>query len=307
MRSRTTTLQFLKMLPSLPSLATDLFNNALAPFGRFLGRAERKPLSVKDSVLRQLCIADDELPKGLARLKHNLLLFPSHTPSQESNFCANSDFSVRARGGSPRDSYSPAPAYDEERFWGCVQDTIEQSPSLPDTIQTFKSLDYLDQIALACLAAGFHDCRAPDCLYYRGILENIVPVCRSWPGLRNWVLCITSCSLRVMRDKSVVVLHNAGDLDLSRRLRSQGVGDELSKNGLSHNWCEMREDLLARFRLHLFSCILLTYSGVAFDIGGTVLEADNLSGIDDSGLSGSIGRPWLPEDASSRRCPRLYP
>lgn len=31
-------------------------------------------------------------------------------------------------------------------------------------------------------------------------LEEVVPVCHSWPGLRNWVLCITSCSLRMIGD-----------------------------------------------------------------------------------------------------------
>ena len=50
-------------------------------------------LPVKKSVLHQLGIADDELPHGLACLKHNLLLSPSHTPSQESNVCTNSSLS----------------------------------------------------------------------------------------------------------------------------------------------------------------------------------------------------------------------
>ena len=159
-------------------------------------------LPVKNSVLRRLGIADDDLPHGLARLKQNMLL-PPHTPSsQGSNTCANSNFSVRVRGGlSLPNLILTEPTWPSSKtVWRHLKDTIAESPSRPDPGETFKSLSYLDQIALVCLAAGCHDCRAPDCLQYRSKLERVVPVCRSWPGLRDWVLCITSCVSRTASD-----------------------------------------------------------------------------------------------------------
>ena len=259
-------------------------------------------LPVKNSVLRQLGISDYELPHGLARLKYNLLICPSHTPSQESNICANSNFSVRVKINSTRAPRSLSPrswllyGLDGRKFQECLKDTIAESPTRPNPIDTFKSLHYLDQIALACLTAGFHDCRAPDCLQYRRKLESIVPVCRSWPGLRDWVLCITSCSLRTVRDINLSQYHTQD--------RSQGLGDEKSKNGLSAEWESWGEDLLSRFRNHLFACIVLTHTrrfGVDWDITGT-LEAEDLSGTE----SGSIGQLAPSKYAvSSRRCPVL--
>ena len=141
----------------------------------------RPSLPVKVSVLRQLGIADNELPHGLVRLKHNLLLSPSHTPSQESNICTNSGLSETQTGTI-------------EEIQRRLKHIIEESPTDPDVDfayinKVLKLASYLDQIALVCLAAGFRECRAPDCLQYRRKLESVVPVCHSWPGLRDWVLC----------------------------------------------------------------------------------------------------------------------
>ena len=264
-------------------------------------------LPVKNSVLRRLGIADHELPYGLRRLKDNLLIPPSHTPSQESNICPNSDSDVHVKlPRSPR--YKPSDHYRDhyggDWFKEWLKITIAKSPRHPDPIETFKSLNYLDQIALACLATSCHDCQAPDCLQYRRKLEGIVPVCRSWPGLRDLVLCITSCSLRRARDINLPRHHP--------RDRSQSLGDEKSKHGLSVEWSGWEYpgvDLLLRFRTLIAVFIVLTrkeeyYDG--WDIAGRVLEADNLVETDESGLSGSIGRPpvkWV----SSRRCRRFTP
>ena len=247
-------------------------------------------LPVKNSVLRQLGIADYELPHGLTRLIHNLLIAPAHTPPQERNICANSSYSGH-------ESWRSLPGPDGFWFLDRLRDTIAESPSRPDPIETFKSLHYLDQIVLACLAAGCHDCRAPDCLQYRKKLESVVPVCHSWPGLRDWVLCITSCSLRTAE---------AIDPD-----GPQGLGDKEVKDGLSMRWAWSCQDLLMRFRDHLLACIVLTQMqnfSDDWDIAGRTLEADNPPGTDESGLSGSIGRPW-PSDSvvSSRRCLRFTP
>ena len=141
-------------------------------------------LPVTNSVLRQLGIADYELPRGFARLKHNLLLSPSHIPWQESNICPNSGLSGPSTLG-----IEPLLEY--------LYDTI-RGPDAESKKKTFNSMYYLDQIAIVCLAAGLHACESPDCLHYRRKLERLVPVCHSWPGLRDWVLCITSCSLRAM-------------------------------------------------------------------------------------------------------------
>ena len=260
-------------------------------------------LPVRNSVLRQLGIEDYELPNGLARLKHNLLIPPSHTPSQESNTCANSDFSVRVRSNSTRASRNVTSLHAAPRFRECLKHTIAESPSHPDPIETFKSLHYLDQIALACLAAGCRDCQAPDCLQYRRKLESIVPVCRSWPGLWNWVLCITSCSLRTARDINLSQYHTQD--------RPQDLGDEKSKKGLSAAWQDWdEEDLLPRFRNHITACLVLTHREQFpddWDIAGRVLEADiNHLVTDESKLSGLIGRPATTK-VSSRRCPHFTP
>ena len=259
-------------------------------------------LPVKNSVLRRLGIADHELPQGLRRLKDNLLIPPSHTPSQESNICANSGSNdlVKPPRASPR--YDFRYHYCSDLFKGRLEITIAKSPSHPDPVETFKSLNYLDQIALACLATGCHDCQVPDCLQYRRKLESIVPVCHSWPGLRDWVLCITSCSLR-----------RARDINLSQYRphdRSLGRGDEKSKKGLSREWNNWDNDLLPRFRNLIAVSIVLTHSNQTngtWDIAGRVLEADHLVGTEESGLSGSIGQPLREVEVSSRSCHRFTP
>ena len=76
-------------------------------------------LPVKVSVLRQLGIADNGLPNGLARLKHNLLLSSSHTPSQESNICTNSGLSETQTGTI-------------EEIQRRLKHIIEESPTDPD-------------------------------------------------------------------------------------------------------------------------------------------------------------------------------
>ena len=256
-------------------------------------------LPVKNSVLRQLGITDD-VPHGLARLKHNLLIPPSHTPSQERNICANSALRGLATERR-RYQWQPPNRNGAQIFRERLKNTIAKSPSRSDPIDTFRSLHYLDQIALACLAAGCRDCRAPDCLQYRRKLESVVPVCRSWPGLRDWVLCITSCSLRTARDINLSQNHTQD--------RSQDLGDEMSKDGLSPEWDSWDIELLQRFRNHLTACIVLTHKAQIkgnWDITGTLVKIDNRVVADENELSGLIGRPLSePSIVSSRRCPVL--
>ena len=80
-------------------------------------------LPVKNSVLRQLGIADNELPHELARLKHNLLL-PPHTPSQGSNACANSNFSVDVSLYVPGRTWTSP---DSKPVWECLRNLPEYS------------------------------------------------------------------------------------------------------------------------------------------------------------------------------------
>ena len=165
-----------------------------------------------------------------------------------------------------------------------MKDTIAESPSRPDPGETFKSLSYLDQIALVCLAAGCHDCRAPDCLQYRSKLERVVPVCRSWPGLRDWVLCITSC-----------VSRTASDIDIWRKFPPN-----IMYVRFSNSWDDRIEDLLPRFRNHITACFALA-------VAERTLEVDNLVGTDKSGLTGHPRPPSMRCDVSSRRCPHFTP
>ena len=212
----------------------------------------RPPFPVKNSVLRQLGIAENELPHGLARLKYNLLLSPLQPPSQESNVCTNSVlFSIH-------DVWT-------RQLQKSLYDTIAESsiahrgpdPDIEDfdsKKKTFQSMSYLDQIAIVCLASGLYACQAPDCLQYRRKLERVVPVCHSWPGLRDWVLCITSCSLRTISEiqswdtrfepgngNALVLKEGRGcnyGLGVCRRLSSTGPPE--------------------RCWIHLTACILLT-------------------------------------------------
>ena len=227
------------------------------------------PLPVEHSLLRELGIAENELPHGLARLKHNLLLPPPYTTSQESKFCANSKFRGNPEGVSPPSRYGSTSSYKTlPQFEEHLRNAILKSPcDNPDDI--FKSLSYLDQIAIVCLAARCRDCRAPDCLWYRRKMESIVPPCRSWPGLRDWVLCITSCSLRTGRALSQNPYVQPS---------SQDFMDWNSVRGLSRDWEDDIDDLLPRFRNHLTACMLLTHTGEfwQWDITARALDATNL-------------------------------
>ena len=239
---------------------------------RWIGRRDRTPASsstpqilpslpVKHSVLRQLGIAENDLPHGLTHLKHNLLLSPSETPSQESNICANSNIHGRAEFSvSQRCRWRSAEETIQELRLR-LKEIIVQSPSLrrPDPDRIFKSLSYLDQIAIVCLAAGCRSCRASDCLRYRSKLESIVPVCRSWPGLRDWVLCITSCSMRTARD-----IYGS---EYVTQPPPQDIGDPMTQNGFSRDWVNTLEGLLPRFRNHLTACIVLTHIGLSSERG----------------------------------------
>ena len=235
-----------------------------------MGRTPAPPsLPVQESVLHQLGITDHDLPRRLARLKDNLLL-----QSQKSNICANSDF----RGPrDPNEYIDTRPQELRQRLNGI----IAKSPSHPDPNETFKSVSYLDQIALVCLAAGWRDCRARDCSQYRMLLERVVPVCDSWPGLRNWVLCIISCSMSTAE--------------------SQDIED---RYGLLDSW---EDNLLVRCRDHLTACIILTLPyipelGDEWDITGRLVELRSPTGTDEGG---SIGGPRPGPRVSSKRCPVL--
>ena len=265
---------------------------------RSTGRRHRTPappahqiqpsLPIETTVLRQLGIADPELPHGRASLKHNLLFFlPQSQTSQETNICANSDFS----------GYIGRIHYDNAEFRKRLENSIAKSSSHPDPEETFKSVSYLDQIALICLAAEWRDCRAPDCLQYRDKLRKVVPVCHSWPGLRNWVLCTTSCSLRTRRDNH------------SR------IEDEATHSGLLDH---ALDNLLLRFRNHINACILSTRSPETIIKGPSIdgwevseEEVDRYFGTpSDCALNGPLSDPrasWGTRDVSSRRVPVLTP
>ena len=247
-------------------------------------------LPVANSVLRQLGISDYELPRRLARLKHNLLLSPSHTPWKESNICPNSGLSGPSTLG-----IEPLLEY--------LYDTI-RGPDAESKKKTFNSMYYLDQIAIVCLAAGLRACQSPGCLHYRRKLERLVPVCHSWPGLRDWVLCITSCSLRAM-----------GEMPEN--------GNEILKPSFSHDNGTDRSLLIFNFQLygllhrlkaHLAAIIVLTAPPTepAVDIGLPLLEPETLK--ETVHESGSIGGPRPDQTiyshklfVSSRGCPRFTP
>ena len=280
-------------------------------------------LPVKDSVLHQLHITDKKLPRGLACLKHTLLRSPSHTSSQESNTCTNSGLSSRPLDGYRWRSHSRLAL--QERLY----DTIAESPIVhhgpkgdkdcyASQKKIFKSMSYLDQIAIVCLASGVHACQAPDCLQYREKLEELVPLCDSWLGLRDWVLCIVSCSLRTIRDRSKT--HRIVNGRRYRIVEGDKIPpDEASQNGLAA--CDdgfETPEILARCRAHLATCILLTRTTApstrfGFDIVEW-LGLETREGTSDK--SGSIdgSRPgqniysveWM-ESVSSRCCPRCTP
>ena len=278
-------------------LPTEFHSGVVAPLFPTPDRMPRILPSppVKKSVLRQLGI--NELPHGLAHLKHNLLLSPSHTPSQGSNICTNIGLSWTSDG--------------MLKLLERVYDTIAESGPDPDIDneskkKTFKSMYYLDQIAIVCLAAGLRACQAPDCLHYRRKLERVVPVCHSWPGLRDWVLCIKSCSLRA-KGETLFVLGEKSKQDLL------ALKEYESRYGLVN-----RNDTLCgiidRLIVHLHALILLTAPpGVGVDWDwtlGDILEPETLEDE-----SGSIGGPRPDQTVysdvklfvSSKRCPRFTP
>ena len=253
-------------------------------------------LPVKKSVLRQLGIADNEWPHGLRRLKHNLLLSPSHTRSQGSDICTNlgpnvfGEFHLDGRELS-------------KRLW----DTIAEGPiarrrdedCLASKEKIFMSLSYLDQIAFVCLASGLRACQAPDCLQYQRKMERVVPVCHSWPGLRDWVLCMVSCSLR------------ACNMDGSE-------GNEMREPcHYKHNH-QYGPEIFRRCWAHLSICILLTMATIPSArtfLHSTYSFKTMAPGTGTGNESGSIDglRPgqsiysveWM--SVSSRRCPRCTP
>ena len=207
-------------------------------------------------------------------------------------------------------------------------------------------MSYLDQIALVCLAAGLRACRAPDCLHYREKLERVVPVCGSWPGLRDWVLCITSCSLRAIRDinqpqtkvapdngnEESKVEHlrieledkNKSDVPINKykcpeKLQDSLVPkeDEESKHGLAVCRPLLHVGLLSYLRVHLTACIvLITPPNSIRAVGWGGIGRPELKTLEETAdKSDSIGGPRLDQtiyflekiDVVSSRLPLLTP
>ena len=277
-------------------------------------------LPVEKSVLRQLGIADNELPHGLAHLKHNLLLSPSHTSSQESNICKNSG-SLAVSGRQDRSEFwkrlyntvAESGRQDLCEFWKRLYNTVAGSGPDRDKdkhasqMNIFKSMSYLDQIAIVCLSSGVHACQAPDCLEYRKKLEKIVPVCHSWPGLQDWVLCIISCSLR------------AKDMCNSSEPREDDF-TRMSEFGLVSD-SDDDPELFQRCWAHLTACILLTTTtipeaGTTNGLGWELVEmtgsetrwgTGNASGSNDGPRPGQhiYSVEWM--SVCSRRCPCCTP
>ena len=271
----------------------------MAPQDRIPPQATRilPPLPVEHSVLRRLGIRAKELPHGLARLKHNLLLLPFHTASKESNICPNSHL----RGSTGHWVGELTDRLKDTIAESLITDFGLKHVDKKDAKMTiFKSFSYLDQIAVVCLASGLRACQAPDCLQYQRKLERVVPVCHSWPGLRDWVLCITSCSLRTIRDLN------------------HGNEDE-SKYGLSvylrlRASLDIFNGLLERLRSHLTAFILLaTPPAAALGSDWYLMGLSEPEYIEETAhRSGSIGGPRPDQtiysfervSVSSRRCPR---
>ena len=267
-------------------------------------------------MLHQLHIADKKLPYGVACLKHTLLFSPSDPTPQESNVCTNSRLSGSG------DYFRALPELRKRLY-----DTIADSPMAPRRpnpdiddyewmTEHFKSMSYLDQIALICLAAGLRECRAAVCLEYQEKLQKVVPVCHSWPGLRDWVLCIISCSLHTIRDiksSSAQVVPGNGK-DGSKQDSVAPMEDE-SKSGLSICRALSDHELLKRCWAHLTACIMLTTPPEAkldrsWDLTG-MPDAEILDKPANGG--GSIGGPRPDQEiysfdwttVSSRSCPRF--
>ena len=120
------------------------------------------------------------------------------------------------------------------------------------TKSTLLSMSYLDQIAAVCLAAGVRACEAPKCLLYRSELKEVVPKCPSWEGLWDWVLCITSCSLRAIGETNSEPSKITEEPTLTPQEKSK------SKRGLLACRKSGRSGLPYRLWTHLTVCILLT-------------------------------------------------
>ena len=288
----------------------------------------RPSLPIQNSVLHELGIADNELPDGLAGLKNNLLFSPSDTQSQKSNICTNSGLASCDMGVFGGFMQRLKDTIAEEKFHGQnFHDLGDQKLGI------FISASYLDKIALLCLAAELRACRAPDCLQYRGVLDQTVPPCRSWPGLRDWLLGIISCSLRAMGDKAVFYNRNeelapkevegskGGDSVMTiqklGRLKRAWVCSELDPNTFSicYEWQRLLRttsgvnELLKRFPTHVAACIAFTtpYACIRdklWEIGGS---KSGLKLFRSNSPEHSQPSHFLEMRVSSRRCPCFTP
>ena len=303
-------------------------------------------LPVKESVLHKLGrgIASNELSHELAHLKHNLV-FSSVTSSQDNhNTCKNSGLAVVKH-------FDPK----LPELWERLYDTITKRPKVrlvpkrdedhyASKMEIFKSMFYLDQIAFVCLASGVRACGATDCLRYRRKMKKVVPVCHSWPGLQDWVLCIISCSLRAMRDMEsllIKVVPGSEDLEsivkqlvmeledknqsdnpvnkrrvtlLNNQLQTL-LKDKASEAGL-HGGYDRSPELFHRCWAHVTACIALTMTtnpvaahclGWGSEGSGTREGTGNKSASIDGPRPGQniYSVEWM--SVSSRRCPRGTP
>ena len=160
----------------------------------------------------------------------------------------------------------------------------------------------------------------------------VVPVCRSWPGLRDWVLCITSCSLRNIRDiknrpppRLPPVPGYNNEESKVEKLRIEPEEDEGGEHLFSDigSWfstafrsSDSELVLLRRFRTHLTACIALTTTMGTITEGHTDYAGRERGGVNLSMFKGPVLNtptgPWLDPaepfergNVSSRRCPRL--
>ena len=240
-------------------------------------------LPVTNSVFHQLGILESHLPLAIIKLADNLLLFPS---PERSNICTNSGLSDKSR-------FRRLVAWDQTndigtppagKFWDegaqrlalhkRLNKTIAKGRSGPDGDKDYhksreemlKSMPYLNQIAIVCLASGLLACQSPDCLQYRTKLERVVPVCDSWPGLRDWVLSIMSCSLRAMKDR---------------------YGSKDSKYGFDSGSRGWDTPVLLRCLVHMTTCIRLTMSNtelaelLGYGLPETTLEPEDKNDLKD--------------------------
>ena len=265
-------------------------------------------LPVRDFVLRGLGIADNELPDGLARLKNNLLFSPSDRRFQESNLCPNATLGsfinkrVRVTTGFPEGLEDTIA---KEKFHG--QDFINAGCHHKDYERILIALSYLDQIAIVCIAAGLYACRAPSCLQYRGVLNQTVPQCRSWPGLRDWVLVFISCLLCSMGDKAVSRANEQpvpGGVEVGMVIQERL--QVLKRLSIYDSSSAARVRLFIPFKLHMTACIAFTASHACLrdrvlEIEGHKEDIKKHEGV------GFYSSRVLEAQVSLRRCPRFTP